>query len=424
MTRAALLVSLIASAAFAEQRVSLTPCTGPGGPQVSKRLVTALDRSARVQLVETRLDKTITCKVTKSRGWRASIIVRGADGTVLDRVGWSKPSLSRLAAVVPTRVMKRIVREVAHRDTPRREVPAAPAKEPDEADEEEDEGSDEEEEETEVPVALTPRRRSASSSSSSSDEGTGLRQEIEREVDGPAKGERFLSLNAGFGVMSRSFAYADALPAGTRQYKHELPAGPALHLSAKFFPTLGPAPIKHLGLDANMTMLVGAKTRVGDTATDALGLAWDLGLAARIPFGENFGLRARFAFGQQSFDTGLPTTNPTRSPKVAYSYFAPALGARLAIGRFSAEVGGSVLLLQGAGELTSNVFLGRSSAVGFEGQAQLAFRVSESFDVTARGGYRRYLLSATPAAGAAITQGGANDTYLQAGIGLAYRLDF
>jgi hypothetical protein len=403
-------------------RAAVLPCAGKGGAGAARRIATSLaaDDSLKVldrdavkralaggHLASTAdyarlahklgLDALVTCRVVAGAGARAQVVLRDGSGAVVDRLKWSGKSGAALAARISAL-----------------------------SDESDDASGDDAWDDAEPAAKLEPQarpgaapieRKRASRRSTSGDSPHVAEVTAEEEPFAPANGVRYFEVAVTPGVLSRNFVYFEQLPAGSRTLRHALPAVPVLQADAEVFP------FANLGVHLSGQTLVGAKTRLADDSVyPSTGYGFEGGVLGRLRF-DPAELRARFTVGQQVQETGVTGHPEQASPKVAYTFLEPTIGARVTLfSRLRLEADAGFRFLLDAGELSSRVYLQKTTAGGLELAAMAAFRIIGTLDVRLQVSYRRYFFKAIPDNG--LIDGAAVDQYVQGGLGMAYQLDF
>lgn len=435
---------LVASSAHAEERrLVVMPFTGPGNAKVRSlvvrellaapgtrvaesaeavrqvrrngwKLTRAADRAALAS--EMQLSAIAIGEVKKSRGFEASVAIFDDEGAPLGTIKWRAKTLKALTRKMPPKARAQLLRTVkkapvaseGESDFPEMDL-GAPAAEPVAATGSEDQ--DEQEEDQDEEREAGPVNDEASS--------LGLRAKVEPVELPRAAGSRpLLRANAGPSVLSRSFSYSDALPAGERAFNYDLPAAPLMTVAAEFHP------LPWVGLRGTFTTVVGLYTSTHDgNRYEGSAVAWTLGAQAQVQLGP-IEVGGRVQGGQQGFSLGIDKNRNADGPDVAYTFFEPAMTARFQIvPRLELSGSAGFRFITDGGELTSNVYLSRVNIGGLNADAALAYQIAENWEIQLSAGIQRYFAEAAPNEGTAITRGGSVDIYRQVGLGLAWRLN-
>lgn len=453
MTRSWLLAIPLSLSVFATEvraeegvpRAVVMPFTGPGGANVRTLVVReildegavdlvasseaqALVRRERLEL-KRRDDRAtlaealevggvLTGSVRKRRGYQAMVAVWAADGERLGVVTWRERSLKTLRKRMPAKAKRQLSALLAKLPDPavKKAAPKELAK-LDPVETEQDEPSSRE-------VVSDREERSARATAKSSEDAEvsadGWSGEARRGGSRP-----LVRVDVGPRVISRSFEYADVVPAGERTFRYNLPGAPLLVVAAEAYPFAGgEGPLSNVGLRGSFANAFGLRTAAQDGETyEGTARSFSLGVAAHAVLGP-MEVGARVDGGQHSFSLGITQNRNSDGPDVAYTFVEPALTFRLKLGdRVSIDAAGGFRFIGSGGELTSDVYLRRVEIGGLNGDATVSWHVTESWDLQLSGSMQRYFAQAKPAEGDPLTYGSAVDVYRQIGLGVAFRLN-
>lgn len=233
---------------------------------------------------------------------------------------------------------------------------------------------------------------------------------------------RSLDLGVGLGLMSRHLAYTDDLFEALRPY--DLSAAPALNLSVTWYPA---APFtarwpSALGLEARLQYGLGISSR--DSADRSYGtqaVAIDAAARARLALGRHeVGLAAggglhRFAV------QGINSAQDPAFPNVNYAFIRVGIDARirpLPGLSIRPRVGWRQVL--SAGEITDSAWFPRASLLAFDAELSVAYTITSSLELQARGGLQRYAYDLGVQPEDPFIAGGAVDQYLSAEVLVAW----
>lgn len=216
-------------------------------------------------------------------------------------------------------------------------------------------------------------------------------------------------------VLQRSLSWSDNDARALGSYA--LPGGPAVAVDAQFFPAalFTNAAIANLGVSASF------EESVGIVSTDEQGerygtsaMRFRVGALWRIPV-SRFTFSPHAGWSMQSFTFGTQSVNrvPRVSiPNVRYGTVRAGLlvDVRLA-GPLSLQAGGAYQHVLSMGEVASDRFFSRATALGADFEAALAARVTSNLELRLSAEYQRYWLSTHAQPGDPWTASAAVDEY-------------
>ena len=228
-----------------------------------------------------------------------------------------------------------------------------------------------------------------------------------------------LDVSGGATVLNRSFSYKDDLYQTLQGYSLGAAIAPAVEVTwAPLFGGRG-------YLTGHIAMSVGLQSQSTDgTSYPTQALAWGAGLGYRFLIGEKSHVGLEVRFEQQSFSISGTASNPKPAiPDVAYSSLAPGVEFRFSLfGPVSLLGSAAYRYVFSVGEIGTAAWFPHQSSMGVDASVGLGVELGRSFEVRLVGELQRYGFTFNPQPGDPHVAGGATDTYLNAGLWVAWRL--
>jgi hypothetical protein len=251
----------------------------------------------------------------------------------------------------------------------------------------------------------------------------------EPEAEAPSKSTHHaLELGAGLLVLTRNYAYRDAL---LKLSEHTVAPTPALRIDARLYPAayLTDSFVSNLGLDLYAQLMWPVDAKKGATTFETSGI--DLGIAARyrIPLSEvsDHELGLVVGYGGHTFAIDGARGQDPGIPSVGYGFVHLGADGRLMLRKgLTLQVRLAYLAMTGFGGLGERTWFPHVGGGGLDGELGLAFDLSELVALTASGGFTRYFMSLNPRptdAGISLGRiaGGLTDQYAHALLGVRLR---
>jgi hypothetical protein len=260
-----------------------------------------------------------------------------------------------------------------------------------------------------------PRRRSKRKAVVDDDDEEGIEDEVELE-DGDrdvalSPGRRAVDVAAGFSFTRRNlnFSYASDLGKPPPGYRQAIPVGGAM-IDMTFFPMAFSKKEKGIisGLGLNIlydqVLKINSQKRYLDNMQetrianlDTKESRWLVGGVLRYPLGtaaNSIVVGGSLSYGSQQFTVAqmLPNGDPTDIPNVAYSFFQPAVFARLPlIPKITINLDAGLLLMMNTGDIQTSAHYGAATVTGYELELGADYRLKPN--IFARVGVRYQTIS-------------------------------
>lgn len=376
----------------------------------------------------------VSATVTRDPDWRVEMVVRKGDtGEIAARYDWSDPRIDGLAAAVARATPKRLralmaseIQAGATLAEPSAEmlVKAADAEEallarPRRLHALQTTKPARREPEAEVRAKPADRRRN------DDDDDDVLKgdSDDDEEQDAPAP-RPYLELAVGGRIFSRSMSFADNI---NRVPGYRLDRATAITVDVAFHPfALGDATRKSraagLGLTGSAKYALGIGTEVSgaDGRSRAEVHGYEVGLRYRAPVGI-VDLIPHVDYAVETFIANVADV----APDVGYHMVRMGLGTRLAISRqISLRFAADYLHVMSAGPLTDAGRFPRATAQGMDLGVGGGYGITDTLEIQASVGMRRYGFDMHARPGDTPLAGGAIDEYVFTTVGVAYRPAF
>ncbi len=238
-----------------------------------------------------------------------------------------------------------------------------------------------------------------------------------------ARGRKVSALEAHltFNSLNRSLRFNQAFTQSISNYS--LGSAPLVAVGARVYPGafLSDGVTSYIGLD------VSAQRAFGLASQSADGISYDTSyggyagaVVGRYPLGEHE-LNALVGYGVQRFEIDDASATESPVPDVDYRHVRAGAGGRFAIlPRTKLGVEAAWLVITATGELGSKSWFPRGTGTGLEGTLYADVSLLGGLDARARVSYQRSGFDFDSREGDNRVAGGAVDSYLTAGLGLAY----
>lgn len=381
---------LVAGVAAAEPRVAVE---GNDRAGVTKAVRSAIDEHA--ELVDRAdADAIVSVDVKAGKKWKAVVVARGADGTVLARYE-VKAKKGKLAKATARKAWKQLGKALKKTETvPEGAAVAVADPEP----------------EPEPAKVEEPEPRSGT--------GTGTVREtatIAATASAPTERAPWIELAADGRPFWRTLRYNDDIREQLRSYDL---AAPAVGVSAVV------RPVRFVAVHGEVELAVGVNgSRASDgTQYPTSASEWSAGVRGELPVGAmRWAVGA--AYGEQRFtieDEGMPAE---LVPDVTYRYVRGGVGLCVPLTpALTFDGGAGYRYLRSTGELESTAWFPRTTGAGVDAEVGAAWHVGGPVSVHARADVRRYFFAMNPQVGDALVVGGAVDQYLSLVTGLTVSL--
>ncbi len=183
---------------------------------------------------------------------------------------------------------------------------------------------------------------------------------------------------------------------------YDVPFSPAIAVDLTWFPAapLTTGFISNLGATIQGDIGVGilSTPREDPTQFGTSSARFRLAALVRLPFGKTFDANAGLGYSSQTFAVSALSTNGLAvrpaMPGVAFNGPRVAIGVRLNhLGPVSIDVTGGFVIAIGKGELASDAFFPKSSAIGVDAAAGVSLELVSHFEARIGFDYSRYFIT-------------------------------
>ncbi len=230
-----------------------------------------------------------------------------------------------------------------------------------------------------------------------------------------------LEMAATMNTLNRTLHFRESYALGVPGYR--LAAAPVVSGSARFYPgaLVDNGVSCCIGLDGSVQRAFGLASESADgVAYDTSFEAYTGSVIARYPFARHE-VNALVGYGFQRFLIESSGVAPAPVPGVAYRQVRVGAGGQFALGsRTRLGFDGHWLVIVGTGPLGSDAWFPNSTGNGVEGNLYLDVRFFGGLAARARASYQRSVLTLRGQREDQRVASGAVDSYVTAGLGLAY----
>lgn len=352
-------------------------------------------------------------------------VLDGSDGSPLDTVAL-KGTLKKLPRAIPKPVLAMLITAINTGSAPKKEATPQPeASEGKPALESESEPVTPEPEVLEEPeppkVTKAPRTETPKPTPA-------LKAKAEPEVAASSPPSEVkpsahpaLRASLGFGGFSRNLSWAanssPMLATGSQPFSGDISIDaswyPGAHFTSHF--------VSNLGLFVSGDFGVGMVSKVKDSPSRFAHSAsrFRFGFLARLPFGDRFVLSAHLGYARHELSTSAKSVNDEslrpNVPDVLYNGFRGGIGFRLRIvGTLELDGLAGVQAVAGKGELGSERYFPKASAVGIDAGGGLSIELLPHLRLRAGAEWQRYFLTLKADETAPFPAASAADQYITA----------